>query len=331
MIIIIGQESLKGYGKYVLDEFEFESGQVLENVEVEYLLTGTPKYDDEGNIINAIVFCHGFRGSYATINIFHKNADERNVYDKKDYFFISITTLGFPNSCSPSSTGLKYKFPRYSVKDRVNFKRKFLKEKLNIKNVLGVIGYGIGGFEAYTWACEYPDEMKFINVFTSSFKTNGYRYVISKVYESILESSDDFYNEGYSESLSRILVSINKVAFSNYFSKRILQEMSNDEIDVLLDEFVDKGLFMDIYDFKYRNDLALKYDVEDKLKDIKAKALIITLDDDLYFSPVYDTLPLKYLIEDSKIIILESKKHYLDEEDYSSAEEDVRQFLKQFE
>ena len=44
----------------------------------------------------------------------------------------------------------------------------------------------------------------------------------------------------------------------------------------------------------------------------------------MYFS-------LKYLIKDSKIIVLESKKHYLDEEDYSSAEDGVRQFLKQFE
>ena len=329
MIIIIGQESLEGYGKYILDEFEFESGRVLENVELEYMFTGTPKYDDEGNIINAIVFCHGFLGNYSTINIFHKTAKKRNLFDKKDYFFISITTLGFPDSCSPSSTGLKHKFPQYSIKDRVNFKRKFLKEKLNIENILGVIGYGIGGFETYTWACEYPDEMEFIIVFTSSFKTNGYRYVISKVYEGIIESSDDFYKDGYSESLSKILVSINKIAYSNYFSKRIFQGMSTEEIDVLMDEFVDKGLFMDIYDFKYRNDAALKYNVEDKLKNIKAKALVIT--QDLYFSPVYDTLPLKYLIKDCKIIIRDSKKHYMDEEDYSSAEEGVRQFLKQFE
>lgn len=325
------QESLEGYGKYTLDEFEFESGRVLENAGVEYLLAGTPKYDDEGNIINAIVFCHGFHGNYSTINSFHETAKKRNIFDKKDYFFISITTLGFPESCSPSSTGLKHDFPEYSIKDRVNFKRKFLKEKLNIQNVFGVIGYGIGGFESYTWACEYPDEMEFIIVFTSSFKTNGYRYVLSKAYESIIESSDDFYDGGYSESLSRILVAINKMVYSNYFSKRIFQGMSNDEIDVLMDDFVDKGLFMDIYDFKFRNDAALKYDVEDKLNDIKAKALIITPSDDLYFSPIYDTLPLKNLIKDSKIIIIESKKHYMDEDDYFAAENDVRLFLKQFE
>lgn len=47
--------------------------------------------------------------------------------------------------------------------------------------------------------------------------------------------------------------------------------MSNSEIDRLMDDFVDEGLFTDIYDFKFRNDCVLGYDVEDKLKDIKAK------------------------------------------------------------
>lgn len=331
VIIIIGKDSLHGYGKFTLDEFEFKSGTVLENVEVEYSLSGTPKYDDEGNIVNAIVYCHGFNGNYSSMNDFHNFAKRCGIFDKKDYFFISITTLGYPNSCSPSSTGLKHNFPKYQIEDRVNFKRKFLKEKLNIERVLGLLGHGFGGYECYTWACEYPDEMEFLMVDSSSFKTSGYKYVMSKGVDSIIESCDDFYNDTYTESLSRIMVSINKVAYSNYFSRRVFQGMTNDEIDVLMDDFVDEGLFTDIYDFKFRNDAVLEYDVEDKLGNIKAKTLIISPDDDLFFSPIYDALPLKDLIKDSKIIIIESKKDYMDNNDYSSAINNLKLFLKEFE
>ena len=38
----------------------------------------------------------------------------------------------------------------------------FIKEKLSAENVLGVFGVGMGGYEVYTWACEYPNDMKFI-------------------------------------------------------------------------------------------------------------------------------------------------------------------------
>ena len=50
----------------------------------------------------------------------------------------------------PSTTKLKFDFPEYTIKDRVNFKRKFLAEAFNISKVLGILGVGIGGYEAYT-------------------------------------------------------------------------------------------------------------------------------------------------------------------------------------
>ena len=35
-------------------------------------------------------------------------------------------------------------------------------EKLNIEKVHAIVGRGMGGYEVYTWACEYPDEMEFL-------------------------------------------------------------------------------------------------------------------------------------------------------------------------
>ncbi len=310
-----------------MDSFEFESGSVLENVDVEYMAKGTPKFDDEGNMTNVILYCHRFNGSYSSLDDIFRLTAKGKPFDFEKYYFISITSLGFPNSCCPSTTDLKHNFPKYTIKDRVNFKRQFLKERFNIEKVHGIISRGVGGYEAYTWACDYPDELDFIICSSTAFKTNGYRYVVSKCMESIIESSDDFYSDIYSDSLSRMMVSINKLLYSNYFSKQVFHNMTNDEIDVLMDDFVDDGLFVDIYDFKLRNDAVLEYDVEDKLKNIKAKALIISSKNDMYYSPKFDVMPIEELIENSKIILLEPSADYTTYEDYPLIEDELNNFL----
>lgn len=324
------ENSEPSYGKYILDEFEFEYGRILQNVQVEYTTRGTPKYDDKGNIINAVIFCHKFNGNYASIDEMYQLIGENGVLSDYGFFYISITSLGFPESCSPSATGLKYNFPQYSIKDRVNFKRKFLIEKFNITKVLGVVGVGVGGYEVYTWACEYPDEMDFIIIGTSSFKTNGYRYVASKIIDAMIESSDAYYEDTYSESLFRVMISINRLIYSHFFSKKVFQNMSRDEIDVLMDDFVDEGLFIDIYDLKFRNDAVVAYDVEEKLGNIKAKSLIIGSSADIYYSPEFDICPLKDVIENLKIYIFDSKQDYLPNDDYSKMGEVLLEFLDEF-
>lgn len=322
---------MEGYGKHSMDAFEFENGSVLNDVNVEFSLSGTPKYDAEGNITNLILYFHGFNGDYSSVNDMFFLTREGGVLDKNDYFIISITSLGLPESCSPSSTGLKHNFPKYTIMDRVNFKRQFIMENFKFKKICGLIGKGLGGYEIFTWACEFPDEMDFIIVASSSYKTNGYRYVVSKGVEGIIDSTDDFYDDVYSESLSKVLISINKVLYSNYFSKKIFQELSNDEIDVLMDDFVDEGLFLDIYDLKFRNDAILEYDVEDKLDRIKAKSLFISTENDIYFTPKFDLDPLKKLVKDSKIVLLNTEFDFGDDyKEYRMAEEDIGNFLKQF-
>ena len=321
-------EVIINYDKYKLESFEFESGKVLEDVEIEYSAKGTPKYDDEGNITNAIIYFHKFNGNYSSIDGLYSLTSPGNVFDFSQYYFISITSLGYPESCSPSSTNLKHNFPKYTMKDRVNFKRQFLKERFNLEKVHGLIGKGVGGCEIYTWACEYPDEMDFIMIAGSSYKTNGYRYVVSKCMESILESSDDFYSDLYSDSLSRMMVSINKLLYSNYFSKKMFQTMSNDEIDVLMDDFVDEGLFVDVYDFKFRNDCVMEYNVEDKLGNITADALIISSNNDMYYTPKFDLLPLNDLMKNVTVVLFEDENSYLDYDDCSIVETEINSFME---
>ena len=322
-------ESQLGYRKHILDEFEFENGQVLRDVEVEYTTRGTPKYDENGNVENAVIYCHRFNGNCLSIGDLSQLVGPESELAELNLFYISITSLGYPESCSPSTTKLKLDFPKYTIKDRVDFKRKFLKDAFDITNVLGILGVGIGGYEAYTWACEYPDEMEFLMVGNSSYKTNNYRYILSKAIDSVILTSDTYMKGTYDENISKIMSSINLLIYSQYFSKKAFQNFTRDEINILMDDFTDEGLSVDIYDFKYRNDSTLSYDVGDKLSNIKAKTWITTTSSDIYFSPEFDAYPLKDKIEDVKITIFDAED-FVYNDDYSVFVEQIREFLKDF-
>ena len=288
---------------------------------------GTPKFDDEGYITNAIVYCHFFNGSYSSVYDLPPITSENGPFDLNDYFIISISALGYPESCSPSTTGLKYDFPSYTIKDKVNFKRQFLKENYKIKKLCGIFGIGLGGYDAFTWACEYPDEMDFLVVIDSSYKTNGYRYVISKTIDGIIESSDDYYKNIYSDAQTRNLVAVNKLIYSNFYSKGTFQNMTNDEIDVFMEEFVDEGLFFDIYDLKYRNDSIMYYDITDKLSNVKAKTIVFYPEEDLFHSPEFDALPLKDLIDDCEVTPFYAKEDISYKDDFVKINDDLIKFM----
>ena len=63
-------------------------------------------------IKNAIIYCHGSLGNYASMKKIAPLVGENDVFDENKYFFISLSALGSPGSCSPSTTDLKNKFPK---------------------------------------------------------------------------------------------------------------------------------------------------------------------------------------------------------------------------
>ena len=322
-------KSKLGYRKHVLDEFEFENGRILRSVEVEYTTRGTPKYDDEGNICNAVIYCHRFNGNCLSIEDLHQLIGPKSELSDYNFFYISITSLGYPESCCPSTTKLKFDFPKYTIRDRVNFKRKFLAEVFNMNKVLGILGVGIGGYEAYTWACEYPDELEFLIIGNSTFKTDGYKYITSKALDDMISASDAYLDEIYSENLSKIMFSINSLIYSQYFTKKALQTFTNSELDILMDDFVEEGSSVDIYDFKYRNHALLNYNLEDKLSNIKAKTLITNASDDCYYSPEFDVYPFKGKIENLEIYIFDAQQ-FVYKYDYSLFVDLFKEFLEEF-
>jgi homoserine O-acetyltransferase len=125
------------------------------------------------------------------------------------------------------------------------------------------------------------------------------------------------------------MFSINTLIYSQYFAKKTFENFSREELDMLMDIFVEEGSIYDIYDFKFRNDAALDYNVEDKLSNIKAKTFIFCATEDGYYSPEFDVYPLKDKIENLEIYIFDDQE-FVYKYDYSVFVNPFRKFLEEF-
>lgn len=313
-----------------MDSFEFQNGKVLNDVKVEYMTYGTPKYDENGLINNTVLYCSGSLGSFAGINKILPLTFENCPFDAEKYFFISITALGSSGSCSPSLTGLKNKFPEYSIIDVVNFQKQFLAEKFGIGHVLGLIGNSMGGFVGLTQAIEYPDFQDFIICGVSSYKVAGHDFILSRFVDEIIESDPDYAKGELTYSLIRTLRIACLAEFNFGLSKEALRAKTNEELSFEFEEFGNEMIETDIYDLKYCNRASMNFNVEKDLDKIKSKVLIIACNQDPHFPPELDGIPMSKMIENSQLLIMDSEWGHLCFNELESISHELKDFLSDF-
>ena len=291
---------------------------------------GTPKYDDNGDIDNAILYCAGSLGDFSGINKILPLTEKGDAFDADKYFFICMSALGSPGSCSPSSTDLKNKFPKYSLVDVVNFQKQFLSEKFAIKHVLGLIGNSMGGFVGLTQAIEYPDFQDFVICGVSSYKVAGHDYILSKFVDEIITSDPDYAKGEMTYSLIRTLRIACLAEFNFGLSKEALRAMANEELAENFETFGNEMLETDIYDLKYCNESCMNFNVEGDLDKITAKVLIISCKQDPHFPPELDGIPMSEMIENSKLLIMDSELGHLCFNELETISDELKEFMEEF-
>ena len=313
-----------------MDSFEFENGEMIRDTVVEYMTFGTPKYDENGAIVNAIVYCSGSLGTFAGINKILPLTEKGDAFDGEKYFFISMSALGAPGSCSPSTTDLKNRFPKYSLADVVNFQKQFLAEKFGIDHILGLIVNSMGGFIGLTQAIRYPEFQDFIICGVSSYKVAGHDYILSKFVDEIITSDPDYASGEMTYSLIRTLRLANLAEFNFGLSKEALRAMSNEELAFEFETFGNEMLETDIYDLKYCNESCMNFDVEDDLDKIASEVLIISCKQDPHFPPELDAIPMSRMIKNSRLIIMDSELGHLCFNELETISDELKEFMEGF-
>jgi homoserine O-acetyltransferase len=312
---------------YTLDEFEFLSGKKLESQNVEYLTLGTPTYDEEGHITNAVIYFHGTSGNCHSIKRISSLIGKDMPFDTDKLFFVSLSTLGTSGSSSPSVSGLKGDYPEYGILDMVNFNRKFLEEALNIVHPRGLIGNSMGGFEAICWASVYPDTIDFLISLVSSYKVGGQNYILAKVMNDIIESDPDFNNRNVKSDMKRSLMLSSKAMYSFGLSRQFYMDQPIEEINKYMDEFALEDSEEDVLDSYYRNIATLNYDLTSIVGNVTADTLIIAIYEDQYFPPELDAIPMHALIENSKLVCFNSYLGHVGSSQLYKITDEVESFM----
>lgn len=165
-----GAYSFGDEGRYRLGG---EGGVTLESLGSEplrtaYIATGTPEYDDEGRIVNAIVISPYYSGDSALFYYYWHDGQAGKDFaggpvvgpgrlvDTDRYYVIFLDALGLWGASKPSD-GLGRRFPRYSLFDCVQANYLTLREKLNVGRVRLATGVSMGATQSYCWALLHPE------------------------------------------------------------------------------------------------------------------------------------------------------------------------------
>jgi len=149
-----------------------------------YIAVGTPKRNDKGEIINAIVVSAYYSGDATAMytnwyvgqagNAFSGGAlvGPGLLFDTNRFYVIFLGALG-PWGASKPSDGLGRKFPIYSYYDMVQLNYRLLHDHLKVGQVVLATGASMGATQCYYWGLMHPGFVRAIMPIGGATATDG--------------------------------------------------------------------------------------------------------------------------------------------------------------
>lgn len=272
---------------YAIKEFKLSSGAVIQDMKVEYATLGVPRKDDKGNVNNAVVFCHGFSGNYTQILLLKGMVGPGKPFDTEKYYFILPTALGSPGSSCPSLSGLGPNFPKYSIADMVEAQYLLVTQHLKINHLAGVAGPSMGGFQTLQWITAYPGFMDWAIPIATSSETSGRLLARSAVLIDTIRLDPEYKDGAYKEQPRKGMETYFMSAYLWYFGHDYYGQKWKTK-DELLKGLRDVGLGSaraDANDTIWREEALMGFSVTKQLPGVKARTLVIGINDDELFPP----------------------------------------------
>lgn len=282
------------YQSYSLGTFALQSGVNLPDARLVYKTYG--KLNRAAD--NVVLLPTFYTGSHMRNEGFFGAG---RAIDPARHFIVSINLFGNGLSSSPSNTQAPFNavnFPAITLFDNVKAQHQLLTEVLGINRVALVAGWSMAGCQAFQWAAQYPEMVDAILPFCASAKTAEHNIVFLSGLKAALQA-DAEYNDGkYLAPPLKGLKAFGRIyagwAFSQTFYREQMYKLKGfDSAEDLMLDWEQDHLNWDANDLlcKLRtwqqadisNQPAYEGDFSAALKAIKAKAIIIVCDNDLYF------------------------------------------------
>ena len=152
---------------FVIDNFRFEGGAVLPEARVMYATYGRLNAAHDNVVLlpsHYMADSHGYEWLIGP----------DKALDPAKYFLVATELFGNGKSSSPSNTPPPFhgsRFPVPSIRDNVEAVRRLLHDRFQIDHVRAIIGFSMGGEQAFQWAVSHPDFADRIVVTSATAKT----------------------------------------------------------------------------------------------------------------------------------------------------------------
>ena len=279
---------------YEIPDFKLQSGVVLPCARLVYKTYG--ELNSAKN--NVVVLPTFYTGSHMRNEGFFGVG---RAIDPARHFIVSINLFGNGLSSSPSNTPAPFNaanFPHITLFDNIKAQHQLLTEVLGVTTIALVAGWSMAGCQAYQWAAQYPDMVHAILPFCASAKTAEHNIVFLAGVKAALQA-DAEYNDGHYQSPPiKGLKAFGRIyagwAFSQTFYREKMYRLKGfDSAEALMLDWEQDHLDWDANDLLCKLDTWQQGDISNQpayggdfsaaLKAIKAKAIIIGCDNDLYF------------------------------------------------
>lgn len=305
-------------------EFELESGVKLPSLTIAYDTYGVRNEDSS----NVIWVCHALTANSDVADWWPHTVEEGCFLDPDKYFTVCANFLGShygttgPLSENPKTGEPWYgDFPRITVRDMVRA-HQLLAEYLGIKRVKLLIGSSIGGFQCLEWSVMQPDFAERAAFIATTPRTKPWASAFNESQRMAIQSDPTFGERNAEAGLDGLAIA-RSIALLSYrggmaydktqedadpdeasFERRVhsyqryqgekLRRRFNAYSYVRLSQAVDS-----------HNLGRGRGKVEDVLKQIKAKSLVVAITSDILFPPsdhqiLIDNIPdVEYHLIDS--------------------------------
>lgn len=304
-----------------LENFTLKSGITI-NLELSYLTIG--ELNEKKN--NVIIYPTRYAGTHLEQGYL---IGEQLALNPKDYFIIIPNMFCNGVSSSPSNTIEPLNgpnFPLITIQDNVTAQHSLITNLFGIEKVKLVVGWSMGGQQAYQWATQYPDMVDNIAAMCAHAKTSGHTHVFLEGMYAAL-TSDLNWNEGNYKEQPNAGKTTMAMAWAgwalgqNWFREKLYLNDGYKSPQEVLDK-----LWKTIYYKRDANDLLAMIrtwqehdisnnekfngNIEEALSSIKANVVLMPGINDLYFPPEENKEELKSL-ENGKLEIIPSNYgHY---------------------
>lgn len=273
-------------GNYIIEDFKFEDGASLPELNLHYTTLGKPIKNENGQTINAILIMHGTTGNGHSFlnNRFAGNLfNPGQLLDATKYFIILPDAIGHGKSSKPSD-GMRMNFPKYSYNDMVKSTYKLLTDHLGVNHLRLVMGTSMGGMQSWVWGYTHPDFMDALMPLASlPVEIAGKNRMFRKAVISSIESDPQWNGGAYEKQPKTGLMGAASIAYLMMDSNKLMQKMApNRQVaDSLflarLQRFVDSS---DANDLIYQISASRSYNPAPYLSEIKAPLFAVNSADD---------------------------------------------------